>query len=356
MPANSLSIKAKSANIMLSILPFSLLNEIFENNLLIGFYHLVSNEEILHIKHLYSYKNISQFKNDLDFILRTFSPISMNDFLKHLKNNQTLPKKAFLLTFDDGLRETYDIISPILLAKGIPATFFICSEFIDNRKLANDHKASLIIDRLKKKNNLMLLKTIKNVMRSYGYILTEDNQYILKYLNEDILNEIAYYTSFDFQNYLSDYKPYLSSEQIKDMIKKGFSIGAHSVDHPLYSNLPLDQQLFQTITSISFIREKFDLEYGVFAFPHNSYGVSNDFYNNVQKTGLIDAFFGTEGIMAENNKYLYQRFSMEIPLQAQKIITFQYARSAYKKYQHTSKMIDENIKKNNHSLQTTLNK
>lgn len=334
MLSNNLSIKARTANIMLSFVPHSFFNEMFEVNLLIGFYHLVSNEDIIHIKHLYPYKNISQFKKDLEFILKEYSPVSFNDLLMHLKNVKTLPKKAFLLTFDDGLRETYDVISPILMAKGIPAIFFICSGLIDNKKLAYDHKASLIINQLKKKNNLLLLKKTKNIMLSYGYALTDNDNCILNlsYQNEIILDHIAYSISLDYKNYLSDNKPYLTTDQINDLIKKGFSIGAHSVDHPLYSNLSLDQQLYQTVSSISFIREKFNLEYGAFAFPHNSCGVSKDFYMNIKKTGLIDVFFGTSGIVSEKNNYLFQRFSMEMPLEAQKIISFHFARSAYKRF------------------------
>jgi peptidoglycan/xylan/chitin deacetylase (PgdA/CDA1 family) len=293
----------------------------------------VSDEDVLHIKHLYKYKNIIQFKNDLDFILKKFLPISLNDFLNYLKNDKQLPKKAFLLTFDDGLRETYEIISPILLAKGIPATFFICSEFIDNKKLAYDHKASLITDKLKKKNNLIHIKNAKNILKYYGYQLTNNESILnLKYQNELIINEIANSISLDFEKYLIEKKPYLTSDQINDMIENGFSIGAHSIDHPLYSSLSLEQQLHQTISSITFIRKKFNLKYGVFAFPHNCYGVSNEFFIQIKKTGLIDAFFGTDGIARNKDEYLFQRFSMEMPLPVQKIISFQFARYVYKNF------------------------
>lgn len=49
------------------------------------------------------------------------------------------------------MRQCYDVILPILEAKGIPATFFINSGFIDNKDLFFRFKASFLIDELHKR-------------------------------------------------------------------------------------------------------------------------------------------------------------------------------------------------------------
>lgn len=341
MLAKNQSTKSKVANYILSYVPFSLLKGMFKVNPLIGYFHIVSDEDVPHIKHLYAYKNVKQFKEDLDFILRNFNPLSLSDFLGHLKTGQMLPDNSFFLTFDDGLREVNEIIAPILLSKGVPGTFFISSAFIDNLKLAHDHKASLIIERLKTSKSSILLKKTKDILQAHGYQITNYENCILKieYQHRMVLNEIADTMSIDFKDYLTKSKPYLTFEQLKDMIKKGFSIGAHSIDHPWYSSLSLEEQLYQTIESVKFIKERFQLDYGVFAFPHNDHGVSKKLFTELYNSGLVDATFGTEGIINDIIPNNFQRFSLEKPLMpAKELVAYQFAKKIYRMVKGSAKI------------------
>jgi hypothetical protein len=43
---------------------------------------------------------------------------------------------------------------------------------------------------------------------------------------------------------------------------------SNSIPHPLYAKLPLEEQIRQTVESIRFFVEHFDLDYRAFAFPH----------------------------------------------------------------------------------------
>jgi peptidoglycan/xylan/chitin deacetylase (PgdA/CDA1 family) len=44
--------------------------------------------------------------------------------------------RSVLITFDDGYRDNYDLALPILKRHGVPATFFICTGFLDRGGLA----------------------------------------------------------------------------------------------------------------------------------------------------------------------------------------------------------------------------
>lgn len=110
-----------------SKIPFSVLGEIAGIGLIIPCYHMISDDERMHTKHLYLHKNIKEFKGDLDFLLENIFPINLLDLIGFLEHRFSLPDKDFLLTFDDGFREMHDIVAPILLEKGISASFFINS-------------------------------------------------------------------------------------------------------------------------------------------------------------------------------------------------------------------------------------
>jgi len=325
---NKLFVKKAITGIFYKI-PFFVLEKAVKTNLIVPQYHMVSNEEVPHVKHLYTYRNVRQFKDDIDFFLRYYSPISLYDLINSRKNDRDLPEESFLLTFDDGLREQYDIIAPILIEKGIPATFFLTIDFLDNKQLFYRHKASILIEHVQKSGELNSIDEIKNIFSKYEIKFTDLKTSILsvKYNRKHVLNEIALLLGVDFDNYLSCVKPFLNTEQVKELVKDGFTIGAHSIDHPLYSSLSLEEQLYQTKESINRIKEKFLVDYGAFAFPHTDFGVSKKFFEEILGSGFIDVSFGTSGMKKDIYKNNLQRIDMEDTLlPAEKIIAKEYGK------------------------------
>ncbi len=314
-------------------IPFSFLERLTRTNLIIPYYHIVSDEEILHVKHLYEYKTTREFKEDMDFFLKNYFPMDLIEILNYMKAGRPLPKKAFLLTFDDGYREMSDIVAPILLEKGIPATFFINNAFIDNKQMCYLNKVSLIVEQFQKSWSSSLAEKLSGMLHSNEIVSRDVRSGILsiKYQQRDLLDEIANVMNIDFSDYLLVNKPYLTSNQINKLIESGFTIGGHSIDHPLYSLLSLEEQLHQTIESVKFVRERFHLSYGAFAFPHSDHSVSKEFFARLSHSGLIDLSFGTAGLIDDSVPNNLQRFSLEKPVvAAERIVAFQHARKLKK--------------------------
>ena len=327
-----------------SPIPSAVFEKLTRTNVIIPYYHLVSDGDILHVKHLYAYKTIGQFKDDLDFLLTHYSPTGLFEILNWIKNGHHLPQRAFLLTFDDGFREIYDVIAPILLEKGIPAAFFISSGFLDNESLCYQHKASLLVERIDEGISPGTEGKVTEILWEIGISFAQISDGVLNvdYRHKEILDKIAEVLLVDFQGYLNNEQPYLTSRQVKKLIEQGFAIGGHSIDHPYYAALSLVEQLEQTIVSVKQIKEKFGLDYGAFAFPHNDTGVSQEFFRNVQESRLIDITFGTGGMVDGGLQSHKQRFSLEKPLlPAREIIAWQYARKLYRQLRGDFKRVDD---------------
>lgn len=327
------NIKSRFANALTKV-PFVIYDLISKNNLFIAYYHMVNDKEVLHIKHLYPHKTVKQFDVDLDYILKYFKPISLADLLANQKQGNPLPSQALHLTFDDGFREMHDIVAPILKQKGIPATFFINSSFTDNNELCYQHKASIIVEYLlhnniskpvQKRIEALLPQNIKKDTTMSSHILA------IKYARRTIVDNIAEILEMDFKNYLQKHQPYLTTEQIRKLIAEGFAIGAHSIDHPLYANLALEEQLRQTLESVSFVKNTFNLKYGAFAFPHSNLGVSKKYFDEIAKSHLVDISFGTAGMIDDCVSNSIQRFSLEKPLMPVKnIFSYQSAKRLWR--------------------------
>lgn len=317
---------------LISTIPYPLWEKMAKTDLVVPYYHLASDEEVLHVKHLYKYKNTQQFQQDIDFLAKRFTVISLNDLLNHLDSGTAIPQKALLLTFDDGLREIYDNVAPILLQRGISATIFVSSGFLDNKKLFFKHKASILADYFQHQQNPKVNREISRIFQKYGITCNKIYQGILSitYANCTMLDEAAELIGYDFEHYLQKKKPYLTCDQIQRLLNQGFTIGAHSIDHPNYSALPLEQQFFQTITSIEVIKNQFNLAYRAFSFPHSDHLLSKTLFTNLFSSGKMDISFGNQGLRKDEFPANIQRINLEKQvLPAHQLLAYEYAKKIY---------------------------
>ncbi|MBN2349640.1 MAG: polysaccharide deacetylase family protein [Bacteroidales bacterium] len=282
--------------------------------IIIPVYHVVSNQYLPHIANLYQYGGVKKFKKDLDYLLKYYKPLDVFDLMRYVYGEKNLQYNSFHLTFDDGLQEFYSDIAPILKQKGIPATCFINSDFLDNKDIFFRYKVSLIIDAVKNvklsadRETQLKLWFEKNNLRSAP---PAKSFLSIGYNKKHILNEPAEILEINFDTYLKTKKPYLSIQQVNELIGDGFTFGAHSIDHPEYRFLTLAEQLFQTTRSIEAIVKKFGLSYKLFAFPFTDYGVSSAFFQQIKSRSVADLTFGCAGLKHDIFSFNLQRIPME---------------------------------------------
>jgi peptidoglycan/xylan/chitin deacetylase (PgdA/CDA1 family) len=296
------------------LLPLAVLKQRHPGQLLLPYQHLVSDEPVPHIRHLYAYKGVQAFEEDLDYLLRRFTPVGLPDVLHALKTGTALPAGAFLLSFDDGLREVKDTIAPILLRKGVPAVFFLNSAFLDNRHLFYRFKLSLIIDALLYIDPAILrqLATYLQCDGDHHSLITAVKK--ITYKTRRMADEAGGILGLSFSTYLSTVQPFLTLDDVGTLLDQGFAIGGHSIDHPYYSQLTLDEQLFQTRQSVDFLVQHFHLSYRVFAIPHTDAGISEIFFNTLlEGPDPLDIIFGTANQRTDISPRILHRFNCEHP-------------------------------------------
>ena len=291
---------------------FPLLRRLQPVNPLGVYYNIVSDARVPHVDRLYRFRNVARFSRDLDVLAQIYRPISLHDFLASLNTGIALPKNSLLLTFDDGLRECHEIIAPILKRKGIPATFFLCSAFVDNRAWAFDLKKSVLADALSGTVLQPRQKcALRRILDGAGLRSSDLTEAVLgvDYSRRLILEPIAALLDYDLDAYLKKARPYLTSDQVRELLKEGHAIGAHSIDHPRYGNLPLREQLRQTRESVRFIKGRFSLDYGAVAFPSSDANISRCFFEEIMAD--VDVCFGNQGLLEDAAPRCVQRMTME---------------------------------------------
>ena len=74
---------------------------------------------------------VEGFRQCLDFIQQHYHLVSQADVTAHLNNQQRLPRRAGLITFDDGWRDTLLHALPELKKRSLPAVLFLATEVVD---------------------------------------------------------------------------------------------------------------------------------------------------------------------------------------------------------------------------------
>jgi len=272
----------------------------------------------------------TQFKADLEFFLRFYTPVSLGDIICHLEGSRRLPERCFLPTFDDGFSEVYDIISPILYAKGIPAVFFLITSAIDNRELCYPQKKSILIRKLSALEDEAAKRKVSKLLTDAGVMIPDQLSQIhnIYHRQQHVLDELGSVAGCDFAEYVTMKRPYLKTEQIEHLMKMGFDIGAHSIDHPFYLEMSLSEQLVQTWASMQWLSTRFKYQCQAFAFPYGDAGISQEFFKKVFSNGSLKVSFGMGGIL---NRYFPKnlpRFSMErTDMPAKLILSRQFGRA-----------------------------
>lgn len=281
MAKGILSTARKLTGLMSTALPFGALIRMSKQHLAIPFYHVVDDAACPHISPIYPVRSTKKFKEDLDFLARHFTPVDLPTLLDGPQSSTPMVH----ITFDDGLRQCHEIAAPILEEKGFPATFFLNSGFLDNSQLMYRYKAALLSEKPGKWLGL-------------------------SFQDEEKLDKAAADFGIDFQDFLSTYKPYMSSKQVQDLLKRGFTIGAHSVSHPVYQQMSTKAQLEETLLDVAALREKFGSNaISTFAFPFSDLDIELLFFEMLQDEG-ISRCFGGSGLKTDIRANL-PRFPME---------------------------------------------
>lgn len=202
-------------------------------------------------------------------IKQYFTPVSLSQAALHLQNN-TMPKRAICVTFDDGYLNNLTVAQPILAKYNIPATVYVATAFTEGADMWNDRVLDLFKD---PKLESLLIENETVQLGDWGNRnkLAEQQLMRLKYLPiDERLAEVQ--LLYDTNSLAAPEPRMMNSEQIKQLAECNIEIGGHTVNHPILKVLTKEQQFDE----ISRCKEQLEQWSGKpvnhFAYPNGSYG------------------------------------------------------------------------------------
>lgn len=214
--------------------------------------------------------DVKKFAAHMRAVASCFNVLPLPEAMERMQAG-TLPPRALAITFDDGYRDNYTEALPILQSLNLPATFFICTGYLDEGLMFND----VIVEALRRshKSELDLSWIGLGVQPVVGMVsrrkLAARFLNAVKYLpfNE---REQACARLWDIAHPGARLPTDLmmSQEQVRSMAAQGMTIGGHTHSHPILKQISLDAARADIITNRQHLQDLVGEAPRVFAYPN----------------------------------------------------------------------------------------
>jgi peptidoglycan/xylan/chitin deacetylase (PgdA/CDA1 family) len=278
------------------------------------YYHIVSNNS--EIPYYYKKKlfNEKLLQEQLEwFVKNRYKFITLNEAV-HLSKNNEKATKTIAFTTDDGFRENYDVMAPVFQKFGIKPMLFLISNCLDNKDLMWNNKTYYIKNKLSEIEQTKICNELSEkykITGKYRDIISFSGNWPMN-IKENIANDawkLAGLQTLD--EFLREHKPYMTINQIKELINAGYQIGSHSTSHPDFSKLSEDEVYSEMNQSKKTIKDTFGIEPEYFAYP---YGIrpSAAIEKKLYSENIYQLYFGVKSNLTNiKENHFWERDKME---------------------------------------------
>jgi peptidoglycan/xylan/chitin deacetylase (PgdA/CDA1 family) len=210
------------------------------------------------------------FEAQIAHIARTYSVLTVEDLVARMKHGR-VPRNAVAITFDDGYRDNLTHAAPILTRHGVRATFFLATGFISTAEIP-------WYDRLAQAFKLTTRSSIETpggaavslattaerlaaLASTLSHLKSRPDEEARRTMDA-LLDTLSVTDSKAFKNLM------LSWDDVHALTGLGFSIGAHTVNHPILSRVSAQRAWTEILGSRTMIETALGHAPSAFAYPN----------------------------------------------------------------------------------------
>ena len=257
------------------------------------------------------------FSCHLELLRRYYPVLSLQQLLSALKSAQ-LPKRAVVLTFDDGYADNLWNAKPLLEKYELPATIFVTTGSLDNsNEFWWDDLERILLQPRKLPKRLQLQiqgksyewPVISSGEREIAYMAIHQILQPLKASERDpVIDKLFVRANVDPKG-RPDYRPLTTDELIQLAQSKFIDIGAHAVTHPFLSVMSRDSQFVEIFGSRKKLEDILGCRVNTFSYPYGN--LSADTVDMVAEAGFVSALtIDDDAVRKGTNPLLLGRFGV----------------------------------------------
>ncbi len=211
------------------------------------------------------------FEKEIQFCREHFHFISFQTLKDHLTNQTPLPRNPLIVTFDDGYRDNYTHVFPILKEYEATATIFLAVHYIETGELFWWDIASAYV----KQNSREPQKNIKRMLRALKRIPDADRNQKIKELSVKMGKNLSQVK-----------RQVMTWDEIREMSEGGIEFGSHTMTHPVLSQVKDPEQLrWELAESKKILEDRLQKEVTTLSYPVGG----KTAFNELTKTAAREA-------------------------------------------------------------------
>jgi peptidoglycan/xylan/chitin deacetylase (PgdA/CDA1 family) len=229
------------------------------------------------------------FRSHLTYMLRRgYRFLSLSQFHAYLGGEFTLEGNSILLTLDDGYRDNYASAFPVLRELGIPATVFLCTGPIETGKALWWDRAAQVV-RSARANGSHPAEghaDVPDEARAMLHSASSGSDEHASAVIGSLIDWLKERPAAERESILealeesagpsTDAGLMLTWDMVREMRDAGIDFGAHSVTHPVFSDISPGEASAEILESKRTIEEHLGEEVTSFAYPYGKWGYFDD--------------------------------------------------------------------------------
>ena len=190
------------------------------------------------------------FAEQVEFLARHFSVVTIDDLCRRAAGG-SLPRNPLLITFDDGYRDNFEHVLPILSRVGVSAAFFIATSFTTERRVYWWDRISYAVKRSTKKRITLSLPAPLTIDLESPAARRRAVPIITRIIKSHFALDLPAYLadieracdvewSPSLERTLAD-ELVMTWDEVRALAAAGMDIESHTRTHRLLNMLPLDE-------------------------------------------------------------------------------------------------------------------
>lgn len=219
-------------------------------------------------------------KEQCEYILRHYQPLSLKSAAKSLEGQEPLPENALTVTVDDGYHDFFRFAYPVFRDYRIPVTVFLVTDFVDQKLWLWWDQVEYLFRHTSE--TAAAIEWPTGLVRRFSLTSEDRRSQACQEVTNGLLsveNSQRLALMVSTAKVLNVRVPALPPpiwsaltwDEVKEMAAEGFEFGAHTKTHPILSRI-LDANTLREEVSGSKLRIEDELQQPVlhFCYPNGS--------------------------------------------------------------------------------------
>lgn len=235
----------------------------------------------------------------LRYLARNFKIVSLATMVDRLAQHSAAAPNEIVLTFDDGLRNNFTVVYPVLRQSQVPATFFVCPELIGSGRWLWNHEARCRLETLDHEALADLRRTLAPNPSMEGIV---EWMKTLTLQQRRRIEELIRQSTPNFRPAPAQSQAYdmMDWDELAALDPALITIGSHTLTHPILTTLTAEEINFELRESRRMLEQKLAREIPFFCYPNGSY--DNRVYQAV-KNNYHAAVTTETGVLSRKNEF-----------------------------------------------------